>query len=72
MATVYGYDIKPENDRFVYLAEEGVRRLAESVLPGRYAVNTFPFLRHFPSWFPGCGFHQFARGMFQRVRYAHV
>ncbi|KAF8181910.1 cytochrome P450 [Mycena galopus ATCC 62051] len=58
MATIYGYDIKTENDRFVYLAEEGVRRLAESLLPGKYAVNTFPFLRYFPSWFPGCGFHR--------------
>ncbi|KAF8158874.1 cytochrome P450 [Mycena galopus ATCC 62051] len=61
MGTVYGYDIKPTHDRFVDLAEEGVRRSFESVLPGAYAVNTFPFLRYFPSWFPGCGFHRFAR-----------
>ncbi|KAJ7366976.1 cytochrome P450 [Mycena albidolilacea] len=65
MATVYGYDIKPKEDRFVYLAEEGVKRLTESVLPGGFAVNTLPFLRHFPSWFPGCGFHRFARDTFE-------
>ncbi|KAF7365051.1 Cytochrome p450 [Mycena venus] len=61
MATTYGYDIKPTNDRFVYLAEEAVQRLGESVLPGAFAVNTLPFLRYLPSWFPGCGFHRFAR-----------
>ncbi|KAF8158900.1 hypothetical protein K438DRAFT_1505665, partial [Mycena galopus ATCC 62051] len=58
---VYGYDIKSMDDRFVYLAEEAVKRFAESVLPGAFAVNTFPFLRYCPSWFPGCGFQQFAR-----------
>ncbi|KAJ7366653.1 cytochrome P450 [Mycena albidolilacea] len=61
MATVYGYDIKPKHDRFVYLADEGVKRFCEVVLPGGFAVNTFPFLRHLPSWFPGCGFHQYAQ-----------
>ncbi|KAJ7367004.1 cytochrome P450 [Mycena albidolilacea] len=62
MATIYGYDIEPKNDRFVYLAEEGIKRFAEVMLPGSFgAVNTFPFLRHLPSWFPGCGFHQYAR-----------
>ncbi|KAF8158909.1 cytochrome P450 [Mycena galopus ATCC 62051] len=62
MAAVYGYDIEStHSDQFVYLAEEGMRRIGESLLPGASAVNTFPFLRHFPSWFPGCGFHRFAR-----------
>ncbi|KAF8158971.1 cytochrome P450, partial [Mycena galopus ATCC 62051] len=60
MATVYGYDIKSMHDRFVYLAEEAVGRLSVSMLPGTFAVNTFPFLRYLPSWFPGCGFHRFA------------
>ncbi|KAF7365045.1 O-methylsterigmatocystin oxidoreductase [Mycena venus] len=61
MATTYGYDVKSTNDRFVYLAEEAVQRLGESVLPGAFAVNNLPFLRYLPSWFPGCGFHRFAR-----------
>ncbi|KAF8158964.1 cytochrome P450 [Mycena galopus ATCC 62051] len=61
MATIYGYDIKSMHDRFVYLAEEGVKRLCESVFPGAFAVNTFPFLRYLPSWFPGCGFHRYAQ-----------
>ncbi|KAJ7367013.1 cytochrome P450 [Mycena albidolilacea] len=63
MATVYGYDIKLKHDRFIHLAEEGVKRLSEGALPGRFAVDTFPFLRHLPSWFPGCGFHRYAQNV---------
>ncbi|KAF7365091.1 Cytochrome p450 [Mycena venus] len=68
MATTYGYDIKPTNDRFVYLAEKAVQRLGESVLPGAFAVNALPFLRYLPSWFPGCGFHRFARETSELVK----
>jgi hypothetical protein len=63
MATIYGYDIKPTHDRFVDLAEDAVKKLSDSVFPGAFAVNTFPFLRHLPSWFPGCSFHQYAKGI---------
>ncbi|KAK7048439.1 O-methylsterigmatocystin oxidoreductase [Favolaschia claudopus] len=60
MAIVYGYDVKPKDDPFVDLAEDAVERFAQSFLPDVW-VNSFPFLRYFPSWFPGCGFHRFAR-----------
>ncbi|KAF7348384.1 hypothetical protein MSAN_01792400 [Mycena sanguinolenta] len=59
--TMYGHDIKATRDRFVHLTEEAGKRLAESMLPGACIVNTLPFLRHFPSWFPGCSFHKFAQ-----------
>ncbi|KAF7346479.1 Cytochrome p450 [Mycena sanguinolenta] len=58
---VYGYDVKSMQDRFVHLTEEAVQRLCDVVLPGSSIVNTFPFLRYLPSWFPGCSFHKFAR-----------
>ncbi|KAK7048442.1 cytochrome P450 [Favolaschia claudopus] len=60
MAIVYGYDIKSKDDPFVDLAEDAVERFAQSFLPDVW-VNSFPFLRYFPSWFPGCGFHRFAQ-----------
>ncbi|KAF7348413.1 hypothetical protein MSAN_01795500 [Mycena sanguinolenta] len=59
--TMYGYDLKSMDDRFVYLPEEAAKRLTENMLPGARIVNTFPFLRYLPSWFPGCGFHKFAQ-----------
>ncbi|KAF7346057.1 hypothetical protein MSAN_01831700 [Mycena sanguinolenta] len=63
---IYGYDVKSLHDRIVYLAE-AVARLCDCILPGASAVNTFPFLRYFPSWFLGCGFHKFARKIFELV-----
>ncbi|KAF7348416.1 hypothetical protein MSAN_01795800 [Mycena sanguinolenta] len=60
--SIYGCDIKSmRGDRFVRLTEEAAERLTENILPGACIVNTLPFLRHFPSWFPGCSFHKFAR-----------
>ncbi|KAJ7132978.1 cytochrome P450 [Mycena filopes] len=60
MSTVYGYEIKPANDRFVALSEFAVRSLSDSTLPGAAMVNTFPSLRYLPGWFPGCGFQYLA------------
>lgn len=62
MSTVYGYDVEPINDHFVTLSELAVKKLSDSALPGAAAVNAFPFLRHLPGWFPGCGFQYFAAG----------
>ncbi|KAJ6508469.1 cytochrome P450 [Mycena sanguinolenta] len=59
--TIYGYDLKNMDDRFVTLPEQAAKRLTESMLPGARIVNTFPFLRYLPSWFPGCSFHKFAQ-----------
>ncbi|KAF7365163.1 Cytochrome p450 [Mycena venus] len=60
MSTVYGYEVKSSNDRFVDLAESAVKKITESVFPGAAAVNAFPILRHLPSWMPGAGFQRFA------------
>ena len=62
MATVYGYEVKATNDRFVALAESGNKTLAELDSPGSVAVNTFPIPRYLPSWMPGAGFQRFAAG----------
>ena len=60
MSAVYGYDIEPNGDYFVKLAEDAVATLSESILPGASAVNALPILRFLPSWFPGAGFKRFA------------
>ncbi|KAJ6559130.1 cytochrome P450 [Mycena vulgaris] len=60
MQTVYGYQVKSTNDHFVTLSEHAAEKLKASTLPGAAAVNTFPILRHFPGWFPGCGFQRIA------------
>ncbi|KAJ6559124.1 cytochrome P450 [Mycena vulgaris] len=52
--------VEPTDDHFVTLAENAVKKLSESALPGAAAVNAFPILRHLPGWFPGCSFQYFA------------
>ncbi|KAF8152097.1 cytochrome P450 [Mycena galopus ATCC 62051] len=71
MATIYGYDIKPTHDRFVDLVDEAFEKLGgQNMLPSAFAVNTFPFLRYLPSWFPGCGFHRLARETYELIEEA--
>ncbi|KAF7365147.1 O-methylsterigmatocystin oxidoreductase [Mycena venus] len=60
MSTVYGYDVKPSNDRFVALSENAVQKISNAFLPGAAVVNAFPILRFLPSWMPGADFQRFA------------
>ena len=60
MSVAYGYDIKPQNDDFVSLADGAVSRLSLAVFPGAALVNAVPILRHLPPWFPGTDFHKIA------------
>ncbi|KAF9533208.1 cytochrome P450 [Crepidotus variabilis] len=61
MSVVYSHDISPKDDYYVKLAEATVGKLSESIFPGAAMVNAIPILRHLPEWFPGAGFHTFAR-----------
>lgn len=53
---MFGYDVSSTNDHFVHLVLE----ISEALLPASPAVNTFPILRHLPSWCPGGGFNKVA------------
>lgn len=57
---VYGYDINSLEDPFYVLAEEAIDSGSRALLPGAFAVNIFPVLRHVPRWAPGGAFHAFA------------
>ncbi|KAI0311891.1 cytochrome P450 [Amylostereum chailletii] len=60
LEVVYGYKCTDPGDGFVLLSEKATKIMTESLLPGAMIVNTFPFLRHFPRWLPGMGFHKLA------------
>ncbi|KAF7350381.1 Cytochrome P450 [Mycena venus] len=64
----YGYDVSSDNDYFVGLAEQNARAAA-SVLQPFFWVETFPFLRFIPSWFP---FATFKRTMFEAKKVIDV
>jgi hypothetical protein len=57
MATVYSYESAPRNDPFLENGDKAIT-MTNSMFPGAAIVNTFPFLRYFPSWFPGSQFHK--------------
>ncbi|KAI0753216.1 cytochrome P450 [Daedaleopsis nitida] len=50
----YGLDVhaKPENAKYVQIAEQTMNTFANAFTLGRYHVETFPILRHLPGWFP--------------------
>ncbi|KAJ7639239.1 cytochrome P450 [Roridomyces roridus] len=50
-----GYQPKDENDSFLQLADESMRHFSELTGANAFAVDTFPFLRYVPEWFPGAG-----------------
>lgn len=52
----YGITVQAKDDPYVKLAVEGSRSLIETAIPGRYLVDSLPFLKHIPDWFPGAGF----------------
>ncbi|KAG2021152.1 cytochrome P450 [Coprinopsis cinerea AmutBmut pab1-1] len=54
----YGSSDDEYNKQLLANSHVVVKSISESLLPGAYLVNTFPWLRHFPSWFPGTGWKQ--------------
>ncbi|KAL0954546.1 hypothetical protein HGRIS_003512 [Hohenbuehelia grisea] len=57
----YGFDVKFEDDEYVQMAEHNGFVLNEPETAGGTVVDLLPFLRHFPSWFPGTQAASFAR-----------
>ncbi|KAF8891878.1 cytochrome P450 [Infundibulicybe gibba] len=58
---VYGYDIKPENDEYVLLADEAAQGLTQVIAAGTYLVDFIPILKYIPDWFPGANFKRQAK-----------
>ncbi|KAL1948477.1 hypothetical protein VTO73DRAFT_12552 [Trametes versicolor] len=55
----YGY--QNENNEFKQIVkdtEDALRMFAIAALPGVFLVDTLPFLRFLPPWFPGAGFRK--------------
>ncbi|KAL4062922.1 cytochrome P450 [Scleroderma yunnanense] len=54
MAITYGYDVVPQNDRFVSKVLRSMSLFLEALTPERAALHgAFPVLAHIPSWLPG-------------------
>ncbi|QRV86904.1 cytochrome P450 family protein [Ceratobasidium sp. AG-Ba] len=60
LSAVYGYEVTSADDPLVKIVETAVAHLSEAGIPGNFYVNVIPWLRFFPSWFPGTGWKQTA------------
>ncbi|KAF8191472.1 cytochrome P450 [Mycena galopus ATCC 62051] len=73
MSIAYGIDVLPANDPYVEWSDAAVEGLVTAIVPGRFLVDSFPFLKYVPAWFPGAGFQRkaqnwrrLARGMLEK------
>ncbi|KAF8176425.1 putative monooxygenase [Mycena galopus ATCC 62051] len=58
----YGYNISDLQDRFLTLALIETENFGQATVPGKWAIDFLPILKDLPSWFPGSGFLQVAKG----------
>ncbi|KDQ25622.1 hypothetical protein PLEOSDRAFT_1078104 [Pleurotus ostreatus PC15] len=61
MRIAYGHQIVSDDDEFVQIAHDSGYTLNNAGPPGGTAVDLFPILMNFPSWFPGTHYASFAR-----------
>ncbi|KAF8308929.1 cytochrome P450 [Clavulina sp. PMI_390] len=59
--SIYGIKITKDREETLQASIESTRTAAAAVVPGRFMVNLFPWLRHFPEWLPGMGWVEEAR-----------
>ncbi|KAE9405300.1 cytochrome P450 [Gymnopus androsaceus JB14] len=57
----YGYSITDDDDHFSVLAYKFGVMIHNSGPPASTPVDLFPWLAHFPSWFPGTYYAEYAR-----------
>ncbi|KAJ7745595.1 cytochrome P450 [Mycena maculata] len=61
LSTTYGIDVEPEDDPYIDISEMAVHAMSCTINGGSYLVDSLPFLRYVPGFFPGAGFQREAR-----------
>ncbi|KAF8311115.1 cytochrome P450 [Cantharellus anzutake] len=61
LESLYGITPKSPEDQFVKLLSGAAHIFGDSSQPGAFLVDTFPILKHVPSWFPFAGFKRQAK-----------
>ncbi|KAJ6525732.1 cytochrome P450 [Mycena capillaripes] len=57
----HGYEVKGPDDPLVHLAEQVMSYVTLVITPNTFLVDSLPFLRYIPEWFPGAKFQKEAR-----------
>ncbi|KAL0958150.1 hypothetical protein HGRIS_000317 [Hohenbuehelia grisea] len=61
LGIAYGLDIQAADDPYIRLAEAAQHPLMIAAVPGAFLVDTIPWLKYVPAWFPGASFRRKAR-----------
>ncbi|KAF5382615.1 hypothetical protein D9615_002768 [Tricholomella constricta] len=67
----YGHHIVSNDDGYYKIAHDATTALFESGPAGGTPLDIFPFLEHFPSWFPGTYYANYARDKRHLARTFH-
>ncbi|KAJ7468580.1 cytochrome P450 [Mycena latifolia] len=67
MQIAYGYSVTQNDDHFVTHAEEMMKIRVLAAAPGKWVVDSIPFLRFIPAWVPGAGFKTKAEQWSQQI-----
>ncbi|KAF7980657.1 hypothetical protein HWV62_37069 [Athelia sp. TMB] len=57
----YGIRAEKDQDPHIRAAELGMKYTSDGLTPGRYLVDTLPWLRFVPAWVPGASFQAIGR-----------
>ncbi|KAF9262292.1 cytochrome P450 [Marasmius fiardii PR-910] len=71
MRVVFGHQVKSDDDNFMAILHRAAYGINNCGQGGNTVVDTFPWLRHFPSWFPGTHYATLARSCYPAVRELH-
>ena len=52
----YSINVRPYNDPYIKIVEEGVGAAGELLIFGAFLVDIIPILKYVPEWFPGAKF----------------
>ncbi|KZO94968.1 cytochrome P450 [Calocera viscosa TUFC12733] len=69
MRISYGYELEQEDDPLLRMANRAMESFNAACYPGRWIVDTLPFLKHVPEWVPGAGFQKTARVWRERAEH---
>ncbi|TRM68310.1 cytochrome P450 [Schizophyllum amplum] len=64
----YGWPMKDDNDILIEMIKEAFYLAGIALQPGRWAVDSWPFLRFVPDWFPFTGWKKTAQRVAQRSK----
>ena len=64
LRVTYGYTANPHGpDPLVDLAGRAIQTYTEAAVPGKWVVDTMPFVKYIPEGWPGAGWKSIGRGM---------